>query len=188
MFQAYPGMTPDVAKATLMGTAIEKNLALLPGGGVGLVNAEEAVKAAASWKFLKLPANQGLVPSTGLGSLEASRGSLHVYADLDGDGVAELVTGEVDVLGRQWVANGWGANSWGANGWGGSSWNANGWGANSWGGMSWDANSWGANGWGANGWGANGWGANGWGANGWGANGWGANSWGANAWGSDSWS
>jgi serine protease AprX len=183
MFQAYPGLTPDVAKATLMGTAVEKNLALQPGGGVGLVNAEEAVKAAASWKFLKLPANQALVPSTGLGSLEASRGSLHVYADVDGDGVPELVTGEVDVLGRPWVANGWGANSWGTNGWGGSSWSANGWGANSWGGMSWDANSWGANGWGANGWGADGWGANGWGANGWGAN-----SWGANAWGSDSWS
>jgi serine protease AprX len=147
MFQAYPGMTPDVAKATLMGTTVEKNLALSPGGGTGLVNAEEAVKAAASWKFLKLPANQGLVPSTGLGSLEASRGSLHVYADVDGDGVPELVTGEVDVLGRPWGANSWGANSWGANSWGANSWGANSWGANSWGANSWGANSWGSDSW-----------------------------------------
>jgi serine protease AprX len=183
MFQAAPGMTPDVAKATLVAMTTDKAITGVPGPQPGLVSAEDAVKAAIGGLFVKMPANQGLVPSTGLGSLEASRGSLHVYADLDGDGVPELVTGEIDVLGRSWVANGWGANSWGANSWGGSSWSANGWGANSWGGMSWDANSWGANGWGANSWGANGWGANGWGANGWGAN-----SWGANAWGSDTWS
>jgi serine protease AprX len=182
MFQASPTLTPDVAKATLMGTAFEKNLALLPGGGAGLINAEEAVKAAVAGKFFLKPANVGVIPSTGLGSLEASRGSLHVYADLDGDGLPDLVTGEIDVLGRVWVANGWGANSWGANAWGGSSWSANGWGANSWGGMAWDANSWGANGWGANSWGANGWGANSWGANAWGANSWGANAWGAHTW------
>jgi serine protease AprX len=203
MFQAAPALTPDVAKATLIATTGEKTLALLPGGGAGLVNAEQAVKAAVSSKFVKLPANQGLAPSTGLGSLEASRGSLHVYADINGDGAPELVTGEVDVLGHpwganswgsnSWGANSWGSNSWGANSWGSNSWGANAWGANSWGGVAWDANSWGANSWGANGWGANSWGANGWGANGWGANGWGANSWGsnswgANAWGADSWS
>jgi serine protease AprX len=177
MFQASPSMTPDVAKATLVGTVQEKFLALQPGGGAGLVNADEAVKAASSGKFSLLPANRGLIPSTGLGSLEASRGSLHVYADVNGDGVPELVTGEIDVLGRTWVGTGWDANSWGANAWGGSSWSANGWGANSWGGIAWDANSWGANSWGANSWGANGWGANAWGANAWGANSWGSNTW-----------
>jgi serine protease AprX len=175
MFQAAPSLTPDVAKAALTTMTTDKAITGLPGLQPALVSADDAVKAAIGGQFTRFPANQGLARSTGLGSLEASRGSLHVYADLNGDGVPELVTGEIDVLGRPWV--GWDANSWGANAWGGTAWSANGWGANSWGGMSWDANSWGANGWGANSWGANGWGANGWGANGWGANSWGANTW-----------
>jgi serine protease AprX len=183
MFQAAPALTPDVAKATLIATTGEKTLGLLPGGGAGLVNAEQAVKAAVSAKFVKLPANLGLALSTGRGSLEASRGSLHVYADINGDGVPELVTGEVDVLGHPWDSNSWGANSWGANSWGSNSWGANSWGSNSWG-----ANGWGANSWGGMAWDANSWGANSWGANGWGSNSWGSNSWGANAWGADSWS
>src|SRR6266511_2497373 len=205
MFQSNPSLTPDVAKAVLMGTA-DKNIMLMPGtnmpatgSGAGFLQVDGAVGAAKLGTYALTPANRGLVPSTGLGSLEASRGSAHVYADLNGDGVPELVVGEIDVLGQTdswyangwgangWGANGWGANAWGANGWGANAWGANGWGANAWGGMSWSANAWGANGWGANAWGANAWGANGWGANAWGANGWGANAWGANAWGANGW-
>ena len=77
MFQAAPSMTPDVAKATLVGTAA--GYLKGPGGGAGLVQAKNAVNAAIGGKFVAKPANAGLTPSTGLGSLDASRGSIHVY-------------------------------------------------------------------------------------------------------------
>jgi hypothetical protein len=97
-------------------------------------------------------ANVGLTPSTGLGSLEASRGSMHVYADLDGDGRVEKVQGEIDVLGRPWNANSWSASSWDANYWNANSWQANSWQANAWDSNSWDSNSWDSNSWDSNSW------------------------------------
>ena len=201
MFQANPSLTPNLAKATLMLSA--KKHIKGTGAGAGLVDASSATSAAVAGTYSTSTINVGVAPSNGLGSLEASRGSLHVYTDLNGDGVPEMVTGEIDVLGNSWDANSWRANSWGANSWG-----ANSWGANSWSGYVWDANSWRANSWGANSWGANSWSgmgwdanswranswrttswdANSWRANSWGANSWGANSWGANSWNESSWS
>jgi serine protease AprX len=203
MAQAWKAMTPDQAKAALMGTA-DKAITTDPatglpadGSGAGLLNVDAAVGAAKGMKYEKLPANKGLVKSSGTGSLELSRGSAHVYVQQNGAPEPTVLTGEVDALGqtdtwqpKNWGANGWGANGWGANGWGANGWGANawaGWGADAWGGMAWSANAWGANGWGANAWGANAWGANGWGANAWGANAWGANAWGANGWGANAW-
>jgi serine protease AprX len=196
MFAANPNLTPDLAKSALL-SSTKKYLRSANAGGAGLVQADEAVNAAKNGSYTNgtpvTPANVGLVPSTGVGSLEASRGSQHVYADLNNDGTPELVTGEVDVHANSWSANSWSANSWSANSWSGytweaNSWSANSWSANSWSGMQWDANSWSANSWSANSWSANSWSANSWSANSWSANSWGANSWSANSWSANSWS
>jgi serine protease AprX len=183
MLEENPDLTPNQVKGTLLATAFGMGGKL--GTGAGLVNAAAAVRVG---KDAPVRGNRGLlVPSTGLGSLEASRGSLHVYADIDGDGVPELVTGEIDVMGKTWSGNGWGANSWGGKTWSADMWSADFWGANGWGGKTWSANGWGGMAWDANGWGANGWGANGWGANGWGSDAWAGKTWSANAWGANSW-
>jgi serine protease AprX len=161
MFQAEPWMTPDVAKATLLGSAF-KSWTYRSGGGAGLVDAAGAVIAARNGKFRFAPANLGLVPSTGLGSLEASRGSYHVNADPDGDGVWGVIQGEVDVLGQPWTATSWSATSWSATlwaaiaavtpGWGATSWSATSWSGTSWSATSWSATSWSATSWSANVW------------------------------------
>jgi serine protease AprX len=201
MFSANPSLTPDLAKG-ILATTTKKYLRSTNAGGNGLVQADEAVTAAKTGYYSNgsavTPANQGVAPSNGLGSLELSRGSMHVYADLNNDGVPELVTGEVDVLANSWSANSWSANSWSANSWSANSWSnyaweanswsANSWSANSWSGMQWDANSWSANSWSANSWSANSWSANAWSANAWSANSWSANSWSANSWSANSWS
>src|ERR1700724_2535165 len=101
MFEANPSLTPDVAKATLLGTT-DKGVAGQPGAGMGMVDAYAAVTAAASGAYVTSPANVGLRPGTGLGSLDASRGSFHVMADLNHDGKPQLVVGEIDVLGNSW--------------------------------------------------------------------------------------
>ena len=199
MFEANPSLTNNQAKAILKGTAKAYNdLTGDTGAGAGLVDAYGATNAAASNAYANSPANQNLTPSTGLGSLEASRGTMHVYADTNGDGVPELVTGEINVLGNSWSANSWSANTWSANSWSGNSWSTyafegnswstNSWSGNSWSGMQWDANSWSANSWSGNSWSGNSWSANSWSGNSWSANSWSANSWSASSWTGNTWS
>jgi serine protease AprX len=164
MFQANPSLTPNVAKAILMGTAGKANgLKSAP-----LVDAAGAVQATLSHAYDKKPANQGLVPSTGLGSLEASRGSFHVYADLNGDGVPEPVQGEVDVLGQAWDGRSWSGRSWSAEAWASSAWCAYvaespGWEARSWSGRSWSGTSWDGRSWSGQNWTGQGWSGGIWG-------------------------
>ena len=173
LFPARPSMSPDVAKATLVKTAGDST-ASQNGGGAGLVNASPAVQAAASGAYLNSPANVGLTPSTGLGSLEASRGSFHVMVDQNGDGVPELLQGEVGF--------GWTAGSWSAGSWSGASWTAGSWSAGSWSAGSWSAGSWSAGSWSAGSWSASSWSAGSWSASSWSAGSWSAGSWSSESW------
>jgi serine protease AprX len=167
MFQANPQLTPNVAKATLIGSAMHY-LASQPGAGSGLVDAYGSAQAAAWGQYLTTPANVGLAAGTGLGSLEASRGSAHVYADLDGQGIPDdLVTGEIDVLGNSWSGNSWSGNSWSGNEWSSYVWDGNSWSGNSWSGSSWSGTSWSGNSWSGNTWSGNEWSGNTWSGNEW---------------------
>jgi serine protease AprX len=164
LFQANPALTPDQAKAILIDSA-HKDLGKQSGGGAGLVDAEKAVSKSDGKK--KSAANQGLSPSTGTGSLEASRGSFHVYADLDGDGTPELVTGEIDVLGQPWSGKSWSADAWASSAWPeltqvSSGWEAKSWSGKSWSGMVWDGKSWSAKSWSDASWDSSSWAALAW--------------------------
>lgn len=166
MFAANPSITPDVAKATLVRTA-RKALAGRSGAGAGLVNASAAVAAAASGKFTKSPANRNLRRSNGLGTLVASRGTFHAWADVDGDGEPELVAGETTVLGETWAAGPWARGAWTEATWRSTRWarltattpgfDETSWSGPTWGGMGWDAKSWGAKSWSELTWSAKSW-------------------------------
>jgi serine protease AprX len=162
MFDANPNLTANQAKAIFMGTANQYIGGANSGAGTGLIRAAYAIRMAAWYPYAFGKANQGLTASTGTGSLEASRGSFHVYADLDGDGVPELVQGEVDVLGNAWDAASWAANSWSAVSWNAVSWNAASWNGCSWDAASWDAASWDAVAWDAASWDAASWAGSSW--------------------------
>jgi serine protease AprX len=153
MYEANPSLTPKRVKGILMGTAF-KSAAYRVGGGDGLVDATGAVLAATS---VVANPNSGLVRSTGSGSLERSRGRFHVETDLDGDGVDDLVEGEMDVLGDPWNSTSWSSTSWSSTSWSSSSWSSlisenagwssTSWSSNSWSGMSWNSTSWSSNSW-----------------------------------------
>ena len=172
MFDAAPAMTPDEAKAALVGTAAPE-LAGSPGAGSGMVDANAAVSAALTRQYASRPANQGLPSSTGDGKIDSSRGSIKPYTDWKEPGKAEQLSGEYDALGHGWDGPAWAARDWNAAGWSASPWaalttTAGGWsdapaaGA-SWQGLGWDEDSWIARSWGARSWGARSWGARSWG-------------------------
>jgi serine protease AprX len=155
MFQANPGLTPDLAKGVLVKTAY-RNGNYGHGAGAGLVDVGSALQAARNTNGV-WPANLGLVPSTGTGSLEASRGSFHVDADIDGDGIPDRVIGEIDALGQPWPAMSWSAFAWYTSpwseltavtpGWSAASWSALSWSGTTWSAVSWSAVSWSADVW-----------------------------------------
>jgi serine protease AprX len=170
MLQANPDLSPDQLKAVLKGTQ-----STTP----SMVDADNAIYwAQKPNKYGR--ANVGVLPSNGLGSIEASRGSLHVYSDLpqdglgpdDADGQLDLVTGEIDALGNDWAATGWlftgwTATGWSATGWASVAWSATGWNSTGWSATGWSGTSWSATGWDSTGWSAMAWSGTGWCATGW---------------------
>jgi serine protease AprX len=203
LYDADARLRPDVAKAALVQTA-QRHLAGQPGAGAGLVDARAAVEAVRRGTFQARPANQGLRPSTGLGSIEASRGSQHAYTDLDGDGVTEPVAGELDALGRAWDAPAWTATPWTRPTWSRSPWSrlaaeAPGWEARRWDGDTWPGVDQPAAAWTVKHWGARFWNEFGevrftWLVKHWGADSWQVDRWGGAGpgcikhWGTSSWS
>lgn len=187
MVEANPALSPDEIKGALVATA--EGVPAGPGAGAGVVDAAAAVaRAAASVKKGSGPgvptprANRALAAANGLGSIAASRGTEAVVADLDGDGAAEPLAGEVDALGRPWdaarfAADPWTALSFAASPWaarvtevtgGGGGivattpaprvgWEARHWGATDWVAAGWDPESWAARHWGARHWGSVAW-------------------------------
>jgi serine protease AprX len=179
LYEARPSMSANVAKATLIATAGDST-ASLAGGGTGLVNVSKAVQWAKDGRMASRPANQNLVPSAGLGSLELSRGSYHVEVDQDGDGVYELLAGEVGF--------GWTEGEWSAGSWRNASWSAGSWRADQWSAGSWRASSWSAGSWRSDSWTASSWRSDTWSASSWRASSWRASSWRESAWAEEVWS
>jgi len=146
MLEADPSLTPDAVKAALVRTAN----AVAPGQqgtGAGLVDAAEAVQVAAAASG----GEQGDAPSSGLGTLDASRGERRVWAAWRDPAKPELLTGEVDALGNPWVPGSWATRAWSPETWAtspwarvtavGEGWSTPGAPASTWGGVAPDAGS-----------------------------------------------
>jgi serine protease AprX len=116
------------------------------------------------------------VASTGIGSLELSRGTDH----LTDDGV--ILTGEQDIFGHAFDAAAMAVLEAACNSWSGGVWNGNSWSGNSWSGNSWSGNSWSGNSWSGNSWSGNSWSGNSWSGNSWSGNSWSGNSWSTGGW------
>ena len=155
LVQQRPTATPDQIKALLMGTANAIPNATAAQQGSGLVDLAEARTAPTP------NAVQRFTVSTGLGSLELARGSVHVTVG------TRQVRGEVDVRGRAfdvrtWAAglrNGtyWSGMSWSGMSWSGMSWSGMSWSGMSWSGMSWSGMSWSGMSWSGMSWSGTDW-------------------------------
>ena len=164
MLEKNPGLTPDQVKFRLMETARGIADAAPADAGRGIVDAYAAATSA-----LTGSANQGLTPSSGLGSLQADRGSLDLEvtttlgtAAIAGEFVAqsdpESVSsdnplGLLPWLGLEYTTSGWDLASWSGSQWKGSQWKADEWAGSQWKGSQWKATTWNGSQWKGTEWG-----------------------------------
>jgi serine protease AprX len=131
-------------------------------------------------------AQQASVPSTGTGSLEASRGTDHISQN----GV--VLQGEQDIFGMPFNSPSMAAleaagRSWSDGVWNGSTWSGHSWSGSNWSGVSWSGNSWSGNSWSGSSWSGNSWSGNSWSGSSWSGSSWSGSSWSGNSWSSGAW-
>jgi serine protease AprX len=178
MFQKNPTMTPDQAKALLTGRA----QVLRPSQGFGARHGRRALRLD-TMRSAEVPDSvQTFARSTGLGTLEGSRGEAHLVKD----GIP--LQGEQDIFGQAFDAASMAALQVAGNSWSGGTWNGNEWTGSEWLGGRWSAVTWSGNEWTGNEWSGNEWSGNEWTGNEWTGNSWTGNSWTGNEWANDAWS
>jgi len=177
-----PAITPDQVKALLTGTAEPIAAATRQQQGAGLVDLRTAKDTATP-----TDAKQTFALATGVGSLELSRGSVHVTVG------GKTVTGEVDVRGRAFDASKWAnglraSTNWSGMSWSGMSWSGMSWSGMSWSGMSWSGMSWSGMSWSGMSWSGMSWSGMSWSGMSWSGMSWSGMSWSGMSWSGMSWS
>jgi len=190
VLQKYPDASPGQVKKILKKGAFLLDGAKSQAIGAGELNLTSSLGIA--------PSNVTTldIPSTGAGSLEASRGDDHITDD----GV--VLSGEIDIFGHpfdsvamaaaeaagtSWTDGMWNGNLWTGGAWSGNTWSGNTWSGNSWSGNTWSGNTWSGNTWSGNSWSGNTWSGNTWSGNSWSGNSWSGNSWSGNSWSGEAW-
>jgi serine protease AprX len=182
----YPSATPDQVKKALMGSAtpLAKSTKYT---GVGVPNIDKALGSAPTKGYA-----QSETGATGLGSLQAARGSSRVADDYG------VLTGETDIFGRPWNASTWAANSasgsaWSAAGeyngvtWTGATWDGNDWASHTWTDSDWTSHTWTSHTWTSHTWTEQGWDSHTWTDGDWMRSAWDSSSWDSSSWASSTW-
>ena len=186
LLEQRPELTPDQVKQLLTDNAasvFEKVLFK----GHGLVDLNAAMTATPS------PADQTQTPATGLGSLEASRGTDHVKI-----GETRLV-GEYTVNGAAWDPAAWvqasesgstwsGTDDWAGSTWSGSTWSGSTWSGSTWSGSTWSGSTWSGSTWSGSTWSGSTWSGSTWSGSTWSGSTWSGSTWSGSTWSGSTWS
>jgi serine protease AprX len=188
VLERYPGLSPDLVKRYF-----ERHARKLHGFGPQSQGAGQIDLASMLAKGPQLSGHEQRHPSsTGLGSLELSRGMDH----LTRDGV--MLTGERDIFGTRWNAAkmtalqaagmAWSGGMWNGSSWSGSSWSGSSWSGSSWSGSSWSGSSWSGSSWSGSSWSGSSWSGSSWSGSSWSGSSWSGSSWSGSSWSSAAWS
>ena len=187
-----PLLTPDQVKKILMDSASPLPAADGMAQGEGMVNVKNALNRATPLFYM-----QTHPWSDGSGSLEQSRGSLHV----DGENGLTL-QGEVDAFGNEfdsgewavlsWLGQIWNEGVWNGNVWTGSclcdiSWAGNAWEAAPWSSATWDGHTWSGHTWSGHTWSGHTWSGHTWSGHTWSGHTWSGHTWSGHTWSSAMW-
>jgi serine protease AprX len=160
LLKARPDLSPDQVKAILMGTA--SPIAAAPGGsqGKGRLQLGAALTAAT-------PTSTQTLTSSGLGSIEASRGGWNVEADCGNDGTLNVIKGEIDVRCEAWNGSAWTGSAWTGSAWTGSAWTGGTWTGSAWTGSAWTGSAWTGSAWTGSAWTGSAWTGSAWTGSAW---------------------
>jgi serine protease AprX len=163
LLQARPGLTPDNAKSLLKVSARPVIPAVPLDNGVGMVN------VLAAQRLLTPAGAQNWPAATGTGSIEKSRGTVHVVdndAALTGENSifgpfssaswAKATAAETAWDGGDWLGNpmagtawttvsgqqSWSGRIWSGRTWSGRTWSGRTWSGRTWSGMTWVGHAW----------------------------------------------
>ena len=181
LLQQRPYLTPDDLKHLLTETATEMDewQELAGNGALDLT-------AAMTTKFE--PVHQTWTPSTGLGLLEASRGTDHVTIG------GEPLVGEYTVTGAAWDPEAWvaaseSATAWsGEDDWSGSTWSGSTWSGSTWSGSTWSGSTWSGSTWSGSTWSGSTWSGSTWSGSTWSGSTWSGSTWSGSTWSGSTWS
>ncbi|MFA5890733.1 MAG: S8 family serine peptidase [Actinomycetota bacterium] len=178
ILQQRPTISPDQIKALLRQSATKIPSATVAAQGAGALDLKVALGKTTPSALLT---KQLFVPATGLGSLEAARGSLRIV-----DGTVAL-TGEQDLFGVGWDAVAWTdqflrgvtwvGGVWRTVDWAGATWTANDFAGRTWSGRTWSDNTWDGRTWSGRSWSGRSWSGRSWSGRSWSDEGWSARSW-----------
>ncbi|AEV85617.1 peptidase S8 and S53 subtilisin kexin sedolisin [Actinoplanes sp. SE50] len=180
LLQQRPALTPDQVKRLLMQTADPLAVADPIGGGAGQL---DVAGAAAADVPRTADVTQAWPAATGLGSLEASRGTAHVV-----DGVTGLaLTGERDIFGMPWVPATWAATARIGRAWTGGTWNGAVWTGTGFVGSTWPVTTWTGRSWAGRSWAGSDWAGRSWAGGTWTGRSWAGGTWAGRSWAGRSW-
>jgi serine protease AprX len=185
LLQGRPNLKPDQVKALLRDSAESMPYADSAGRGRGELDVYQAYLRSTPSSVQTWP------QSTGLGSMEAARGTQHVA-----DNGVEL-TGERHVLGsfnaRKWAPASSSFTAWNGGEWAGRDFTGNcmcedSWTGKSWSGKSWSGDTWSGKSWSGKSWSGKSWSGKSWSGKSWSGEGWTGDSWVGKSWSGKSWS
>jgi len=186
LLEQRPSLTPDQVKTLLMNTADPVTTDIAAGRGQINIARAAATKSPPSARQLN-------VTSTGLGSLELSRGSAHVYDESTG----AALTGERDIFGKAWNAPAWALASRTQTSWTNGTFNGSAWtgsalgtplnGDPTWSSVTWSGRTWAGTTWSGRTWSSAVWTGRTWSGTTWSGRTWSGRTWSAAGWTGEPW-
>ena len=184
LLASRPSLTPDQVKALLTSTSSPISNTGRYTQGAGRLQLEGAVTA-------PVPTTTQTLSASGLGSIDASRGSMHVVATCGGALVE--IRGEIDARCQVWDGSRWSGSRWSTDAWTGSAWKGSEWTGSAWKGVDWSDAVWTGSAWKGGSWlGASWYGTSGWTGDAtvsspWTGSAWKESTWTGSAWKEGSW-
>ena len=186
MLQARPNLTPDQVKALLVATASDIPVATPKLQGNGIMNIWAANHGSVPTTLQSFP------PSTGTGSLDASRGTRKLVLrgvtltgeqDFMGQPFNSTAMAAAEAAGSTWSGGVWNGSTWSGSTWSGSTWSGSTWSGNDWTGSTWSGSTWSTGTWTGSTWSGSTWSGSTWSGSTWSGSTWSGSTWSGDAWG-----
>jgi serine protease AprX len=182
LLQRNPELTPDQVKGVLVASADRLPEDPSPVQGAGQIDAKGALEIL---KQGNVPAYTQTHPrSTGLGSLDLSRGGSAVVDPEDGTRLG----GEQDVFSTAWDAAAWAQASSAGNAWEGGTWRSVQWAGDGWDGATWQGRTWSGRTWSGRTWSGRTWSTMSFLGRTWSGDDWTGRTWSGDGWSGRTWS